>query len=160
MSVGSSPWLRHRKRPSTTSTSARTARAVFGAKSSKDLPIPQFVDNYNYHMGQVDQADQLRATNAGFRPIRRGGWHALWHFIFNVTLVNSYLLSGFKDQYKFRTELLYALFQRGTRIPTKYARSLTTDYLELRPTSSHLDKPCGIARHARNLHYQRERDLF
>jgi hypothetical protein len=89
--------VRHRKRPATTSTSAKTARAPFGSKPSKDLPIPKFVDDYNHYMGYVDRADQLRATNPGLRRIRHGGWHALWNFIFNVTLVNSYLLSDYKD---------------------------------------------------------------
>ncbi len=114
---------RHRKRPSTTSTSARTARAVFGSEYSKDLPIPTFIDNYNHYMGQVDQADQLRATNPGFRQIRRGGWQALWHFLFNVTLVNSFLLSQYKDPYKFRVDLQHGLFERSTRVPIKRPRT-------------------------------------
>jgi len=50
-------------------------------------------------MGYVDQADQRRASNPGLRRIRRGGWHALWNFIFNVTLVNSFLLSDYKTVY-------------------------------------------------------------
>jgi hypothetical protein len=48
-------------------------------------------------MGYVDQADQLRATNPGLRRVKRGGWHALWNFILNVTLVNSFLLSDYKE---------------------------------------------------------------
>jgi len=78
-----------------TSTSAKTARQPFGSDPEKDLPIPKFVDDYNHFMGYVDQADQLRASNPGLRRIRRGGWHALWNFIFNVTLVNSFLLSDY-----------------------------------------------------------------
>lgn len=119
--------VRHRKRPSSTSTSACTAHAVFGSKPSKDLPIPQFVDNYNYCIGGVDQADQLRNTNPGLWPITKGGWRVLWHFLFNVTLVNSYLLSGFKDQYKFRTELLYTLFLKGTRQTWKRIQGRTIE---------------------------------
>jgi hypothetical protein len=67
----------------------------------------------------------MRNTNPGLRPIRKGGWHALWHFLFNITLVNSYLLSGFKDQYKFRTELLYTLFLKGPRQPWKHIQDRT-----------------------------------
>jgi hypothetical protein len=89
--------IRHRKRPATTSTSAKTARKAFGSEPEKDLPIPKFVDDYNHYMGYVDQADQLRATNPGLRRVKRGGWHALWNFIFNVTLVNSFLLSDYKE---------------------------------------------------------------
>ena len=69
--------MRKWKRPSTTSTSAKTARKPFGAHSQMELPIPIFIDHYNHCMGQVDQADQLRSYNPGLRRIRRGGWHAL-----------------------------------------------------------------------------------
>jgi hypothetical protein len=125
--------FRHRKRPSTTSTSARTARAVFGSEHSKDLPIPTFIDDYNHYMGQVDQADQLRATNPGLRRIRRGGWQALWHFLFNTTLVNSFLLSGYKNPYSFRVDLQYRLFERGTRVPIKRPRTDLPAWVEPGP---------------------------
>jgi hypothetical protein len=51
--------IRYRKRLATTSISAKTARKAFGLEPEKDLPIPKFVDDYNYYMGYVDQADQL-----------------------------------------------------------------------------------------------------
>jgi hypothetical protein len=108
--------IRHRKRPSKTSSSAKTARIPFGSEPSKDLPIPKFVDDYNDHMGQVDQADQLRATNPGLRRVVRGGWHALWNFIFNVTLVNSFLLSDYTKVRRFRIDLQKALFERCHQI--------------------------------------------
>jgi hypothetical protein len=88
--------IRHRKRPSTKSTSAKTAHQAFGPDLEKDLPIPKFVDDYNHYMGSVDQADQLRSSNSGLRRIKHSSWHALWNFIFNVTLVNSFLLSDYK----------------------------------------------------------------
>jgi hypothetical protein len=91
--------IRHRKRPATTSTLAKTARQAFGPNPEKDLPIPKFVDDYNHYMGYVDQADQRQASNPGLRRIRRGGWHAVWNFIFNVILVNSFLLSDYKTVY-------------------------------------------------------------
>ena len=62
--------IRHRKRPATTSTSAKTARKAFGSEPEKDLPIPKFVDDYNHYMGYVDRADQLRATNPGLRRVK------------------------------------------------------------------------------------------
>lgn len=65
--------IRHRKRPPTTSTSAKTSRQAFGPDPKKDLPIPKFVDDYNHYMGYVDQADQLQASNPGLRGIKRGG---------------------------------------------------------------------------------------
>jgi hypothetical protein len=57
-------------------------------------------------MGYVDQADQRQATNPGLRRIKRGGWHTLWNFIFNVTLVDSFLLSDYKEVSLFSLELL------------------------------------------------------
>jgi hypothetical protein len=97
--------IRNRKRPSTTSTSAKTARKPFGSEPRKDLPIPKFVDDYNHLMNQVDVGDQLRSTNPGNRRNKRGGWHALWNFLFHVTIVNSYLLSGYELASKFRVDL-------------------------------------------------------
>jgi hypothetical protein len=73
-------------------------------------------------MGQVDLADQYRANNPGRRRIRRGGWHAIWKFIYNTVLVNSYLLSSYvggrtkgsgheKGQREFREKLTSQLFE-------------------------------------------------
>jgi hypothetical protein len=97
--------IQYRKRPATTSTSAKTARKAFRSEPEKDLPIPKFVDDYNHYMGYVDQADQLRATNPSLHRVKHGGWHALWNFIFNVMLVNSFLLSDYKEVSVFTTEL-------------------------------------------------------
>jgi len=49
----------HRKRPTTTSTSAKAAYSAFEPEPEKDLPIPKYVDDYNHYIGYVDQADQL-----------------------------------------------------------------------------------------------------
>ena len=75
-------------------------------------------------MSYVDQADQLRATNPGLRRIRHGGWHALWNFIFNVTLVNSFLLSDYKEVRQFRVDLQKALLKRSVRIQPKRLQTL------------------------------------
>jgi hypothetical protein len=48
-------------------------------------------------MGYMDKADQLQTANPGLRRVKKGGWHALWNFIFNVTLVDSFLLSDYKE---------------------------------------------------------------
>jgi hypothetical protein len=50
--------VQNRKRLSETSTSAKTARKPFGNDVRKDLPIPKLIDDYNHHMGYVDQANQ------------------------------------------------------------------------------------------------------
>lgn len=52
---------RIRRRPTKTSTNARTSRAVFGETSIKALDIPAFIDMYNHYMNGVDNADQLRS---------------------------------------------------------------------------------------------------
>jgi hypothetical protein len=41
--------------------------------------------------------DQLRASNLGLRRVIRGGWHALWNFIFNIALENSFVSSDYKE---------------------------------------------------------------
>jgi hypothetical protein len=66
--------LRNHKKPSTTSTSAKTTRILFVENEyTKDLWIPQFLDTYNHKMGHMDQADQLSAYNPRLRPYCRGG---------------------------------------------------------------------------------------
>jgi hypothetical protein len=96
--------MRNRKRPTATSTSAKTARKPFGDQPRKELPIPKLIDDYNHKMNSIDQADQLQ-EKPGTRRVRRGGWHALFLYIFNTTVVNSYLLSSIKTQSNFKTLL-------------------------------------------------------
>ena len=52
---------RRRRRPKKTSTNGAIVRGLFGNEVRKSLPIPTFIDDYNYHMGAVDIADQLRS---------------------------------------------------------------------------------------------------
>jgi hypothetical protein len=111
--IGETIIVRNRKRPSHTSTCAKTSRAEFGNSPTKLLPIPILFDDYNRYMGQIDVADQLRATNPGLRRIRRGGWRALWNFIFYIVLVNCFLVSKYKNQIEFRTDLLNQLLEKS-----------------------------------------------
>ncbi|RFU33083.1 hypothetical protein B7463_g3217, partial [Scytalidium lignicola] len=113
-----------------TSTSAKTALKVFGNQPQKELPIPIAIDLYNHHMNSVDLGDQLRACNSGARVIRRGGWQALFHFLFHTVLVNSWLLSkhgggGFKGPEAFREALYKALFTVGSKSPGKGKRPIS-----------------------------------
>jgi hypothetical protein len=64
-------------------------------------------------MNSVDRADQLRENEPRTRWVRRGGWHALFLYIFNTVLVNSYLLSSTKSQSEFRTLLYLQLLEIG-----------------------------------------------
>lgn len=47
------------KCPSKTLSAAKTAQAPFESQPRKVLPILKLVDDYNYYIGYVDQADQL-----------------------------------------------------------------------------------------------------
>ena len=58
---------RLRRRPAKTATNARTSRDIFGDEAIKKLLIPAFIDDYNYFMGAVDQADQLRSYYSTLR---------------------------------------------------------------------------------------------
>jgi hypothetical protein len=83
------------KRSKATSIAAQAVRDEFGSATTKKLAIPRAIDEYNYRIGQVDRRDQFRVGNPGLRQIRRSGWHALWRFLYNIVLCNSYLLSSY-----------------------------------------------------------------
>ncbi len=53
--------VRQRRRPAKTATNARTSRMVFSDTVVKDLPIPDYIDMYNYFINGVDLADQMRS---------------------------------------------------------------------------------------------------
>jgi len=114
------------KRSSTTSTSAKTAWKSFGFNAQKKLSISIFIDHYNHCMRQVNQTDQLCSYNPELCRIRRGDWHALWNFIFNVILVNCYWLSSFKSQAEFRNALLLALFEKESKSQKRCCTSVTS----------------------------------
>jgi hypothetical protein len=120
-----------RKRPKESSTSAKTARAVFEKEYQKLLDIPEFIDDYNHRAKAVDRGDQLKCYTPGLRPIRRGGWQSIFHWLLNTVLVNSYLLSfhskvpnseKFTCQYDFRKALHRALFAAGESVQGKRKR--------------------------------------
>jgi hypothetical protein len=84
-------------------------------------------------MGQVDLADQYRAGNLGLCRIRRGGGHALFRFLFNTVLVNSYRLSSYANgkggrgvgQKEFRKKLISQLFELGRAKVQKQKRVIS-----------------------------------
>jgi hypothetical protein len=131
--IGQELIVRNRRRPRATSTAAKSVRAEFGDAIRKNLAIPCVIDEYNHKMGQVDLADQYRSGNPGLRRIRRGGWHALFRFLFNTALVNSYLLSSYADgkggrgvgQKAFRKKLISQLFELGRAESQKQKRVIS-----------------------------------
>jgi hypothetical protein len=84
---------RWRKRPSTTTSTARPIRRFFGDEPVKLISIPTVAAAYNDEMNHVDRGDQRRAYQGYDHAIRRGAWQALtWTFLLDVVLVNSFLL--------------------------------------------------------------------
>jgi hypothetical protein len=51
-----------RKRSKKTALNAKITRESFRDKSTKILPIPTFIDDYNHYIKGVDQSNQLRAS--------------------------------------------------------------------------------------------------
>jgi hypothetical protein len=56
--------VRRRRRPVTTSSGAIQTRRVFGEEPTKELLIPNYINDYNHYMNAVDRADQLRTSYA------------------------------------------------------------------------------------------------
>lgn len=60
-------------------------------ESEKLLPIPELIVDSNFLTGGVDISDQHRASYTTHRKCWRN-WLALWFWLLDVTLVNSYFL--------------------------------------------------------------------
>ena len=111
------------RRPKKSSTNATMVRGIFGDLSRKVLPIPEFIDDYNYHMGGVDIADQLRSYYCTQQPSCRN-WYPLFYWLLDTTLVNAYriqrtLLSHRpirSEHYFFRTRVADQLIQHSLNL--------------------------------------------
>ena len=100
---------RLRRRPKTTSTNATSVRIVFGDEARKQLPIPQFIDDYNLHMGGVDIADQLRGYyNTQLRSCHN--WYPRFFWLLETTIVNSYIMQK-THRPSFQTRSHHFIFQ-------------------------------------------------
>lgn len=110
--------VRERKRPRLTSTNGRQVRAVFGDNPTKQLAISQIVDDYNFRMGGVDIADQLRAAYTCHHASRRT-WMSLFFWLIDTCATNSYciyrcLFPEWKNRHKeFRKNLARQLISDG-----------------------------------------------
>jgi hypothetical protein len=142
--------VRLRKRPKETSSKAKTSRVPFGEEPVKELSIPVITDEYNHHMGAVDEFDHLTAQNPGLRPCRRGGSQALEHWLLRTVLVNCYLLAlcsdvpeprqvSFRSQQDFRKQLIGSLLSmsRDTSICPKRRISRISEGADQVPLQSH-----------------------
>lgn len=117
-------WVtRLRRRPAKTSTSAKVAREPFDDQSAKDLSIPRMIDDYNFHMGGVDRANQLRASYETHQRTWRSWW-PIFFWILDVAIINAYCIAKVAQQQQdvkpvthleFRKALYRQLFERGQR---------------------------------------------
>jgi hypothetical protein len=89
--------LRDRKRPKTTSLKAKTSRVPFGNNACKVLLIPKVYNKYNFNMLQVNQFDYMASQNDGLRPVRRGGYQSIEHWLLRSVLINTYLLTLYNN---------------------------------------------------------------
>lgn len=85
--------IRLRKRPRKTSTSGPLIRPAFRDNHTINTPIPALVDDYNFHKGGVDIADQYRSYFFT-QLITRRNWFPLFFFLLDIIIVNSFILYG------------------------------------------------------------------
>jgi hypothetical protein len=147
-----------RKRPSETSSSAKTSRVPFNGQARALLDIPLFDDLYNHGMGYVDQGNHLKAANTCTRICCKGGHYSLITWCLDTVLVNSYLLSfhssvpvkeKWTDQEKFRTAIIEECFALGRKTRLKRKRS------SLIAASPALETPLD-AHHLQRMEYSQE----
>jgi hypothetical protein len=84
--------LRLRRRPKKTASNARIAREPFGEDSTKVLPIPTFIDDYNHYMGGIDQSNQLRAAFTTHFPRNQKEFFPGAFWAIDIAVYNSYKL--------------------------------------------------------------------
>lgn len=82
---------RSRKRPRLTSTSGPLIRQAFRDNHKMNIPIPALIDDYNYHKGGVDIADQLRSYFFT-QLIARRNWLPYFFWLLDTMVVNVFLL--------------------------------------------------------------------
>jgi hypothetical protein len=118
---------RDRKRPSKTSTNAAQVRPIFGDSHTKKLFIPNYIDDYNHHMGGVDIANQLRESYETHRRTFRSWW-PLFMWLIDAAAVNAYRISCADremhnkariSQLEFRQSLYLSLFAFSQSKPQK-----------------------------------------
>ena len=119
--------IRSRKRPKETSTNAKIVRPVFGSEVIKELPIPTAIDSYNYQLGGIDIANQLRRDFSSQRPTNYRWWKPLFFWLIDVCTVNSFIIwrdlqravrgANTNDHNRFQKELTQALLTAKKPLP-------------------------------------------
>lgn len=117
--------VRLRRRPKLSSTNGQMVREVFGNQVCKAIPIPVFIDDYNYNMGGVDIADQLRSYYSVQQKARRN-WLPYFYWLLDTTIINTYQMhrhlytnhrvcKTFNSHKKFRIQLAKRILSVGTQ---------------------------------------------
>ncbi|CAG8524826.1 20923_t:CDS:2 [Gigaspora rosea] len=113
---------RERRQPRITNANSQKLRAVFGDSVRKKLLIPKAINDYNFHMGGVDIADQLHNYYSTQLIVRRT-WVPLFFWLLDTSLINAYLicknLTLSTEHKKFRMELVHYLIKDATSNPLK-----------------------------------------
>ncbi|CAG8698627.1 4989_t:CDS:2 [Cetraspora pellucida] len=82
---------KNRRKLHETSTNYKNIRSVFGDEVRKVIPILVAIDDYNYYMGGVDIADQLRSYYSTQLTVFRV-WVPLFFWLLDTAIINSYLI--------------------------------------------------------------------
>jgi hypothetical protein len=84
--------IRNRRRPKKSSTNKTVTWPIFDGNSRKDLPIPTYIDMYNYYMGGIDIANVFRATvTTHFNRCQKEYFPGIF-FSFDISAVNLFKL--------------------------------------------------------------------
>jgi hypothetical protein len=83
---GHSTVVRPRKRPH--NATQKEIVTTWGSSYVKDKAIPTAIDEYNHHMGAVDQADQSRKCY-NRRTRQRRTWRPFFKFLFQSSICNA-----------------------------------------------------------------------
>ena len=87
---------RKRKRPGRKCTNAKRALAEFGEDHEKELQIPVAINDYDFHMGGVNIADQYRSYY-DTQLTTFCTWFSIFFSALDTALINSYIaFSDFK----------------------------------------------------------------
>jgi hypothetical protein len=85
------------------------------------MPIPRAINDYNFHMGGVDRANQLRESYETHQKMLRSWW-PIFFWLLDVAIINAYLIGNITRQsqriktithLEFRKDLYKELFQLG-----------------------------------------------
>jgi hypothetical protein len=91
--------IKERKRPRKTSTNASIVRDYFGDEVVKDIPIPEWIDDYNMYMGGVDLSDMKRRFHAKHLRCFRN-WMPMFFFCLQNSIVCSQVIYDMKKNVK------------------------------------------------------------